>query len=237
MSSKTLIVIPAYNEDSTIEEVVRGAIVHADVSVTDDASKDKTPEILKKLQKEFPERLFVIRHEKNTHIPGGIQDGMKLAVEKKYDWVITMDAGLSHDAGRLKDFIGFPACDLLIGSRKETQNVPFYRKVVSFLAARAMNYCLSKGIFNLRGPGIKDCTSGYRRYSNWAFRKIADHKLESVAFDFHMEALSIVSLQGGTIKEIPISYIFSNSSFNSKVLKLAIQFAKKLLLRKFGFSV
>ncbi|TGN14691.1 glycosyltransferase [Leptospira ilyithenensis] len=237
MSSKTLIVIPAYNEDSTIEEVVRGAIVHADVSVTDDASKDKTPEILKELQKEFPGRLFVIRHEKNTHIPGGIQDGMKLAVEKKYDWVITMDAGLSHDAGRLKDFINFADCDLLIGSRKETLNVPFYRKVVSFLAARAMNYCLSKGIFNLRGPGIKDCTSGYRRYSKWAFQKIADHKLESVAFDFHMEALSVVSLQGGTIKEIPISYVFSNSSFNSKVLKLAIQFAKKLLLRKFGFSV
>lgn len=148
-----------------------------------------------------------------------------------------MDAGLSHDAGKLKDFIGFPNCDLLIGSRKDTLNVPFYRKVVSFLAARAMNYCLSKGIFNLLGPGIKDCTSGYRRYSKWAFQKIADHKLESVAFDFHMEALSIVSLQGGTIKEIPISYVFSNSSFNSKVLKLAIQFAKKLLLRKFGFSV
>lgn len=237
MSSKTLVVIPAYNEESTIEEVVRGAIVHADVSVTDDASKDKTPEILERLRKEFLGRLFVIRHEKNTHIPGGIQDGMKLAVEKKYDWVITMDAGLSHDAGRLPDFINFASCDLLIGSRKDTLNVPFYRKIVSFLAARAMNYCLSKGIFNLIGPGIKDCTSGYRRYSKWAFQKIADHKLESIAFDFHMEALSIVSLQGGTIKEIPISYVFSNSSFNSKVLKLAIQFAKKLLLRKFGFSV
>ena len=53
---KTLVVIPAYNEESTIEEVVRGAIKYADVSVTDDSSKDSTPEILKKLQipSDFP---------------------------------------------------------------------------------------------------------------------------------------------------------------------------------------
>lgn len=229
---KTLVVIPAYNEESTIEEVVRGAIKYADVSVTDDSSKDSTPEILKKLQIEFPNRLFVIRHDKNTHIPRGIQDGMKLAIEKDYDWVITMDAGLSHDSDRIPDFINFEPCDLLIGSRKETLNVPFYRRVISFLAARVMNYCLSKGVFNILGPNIKDCTSGYRRYSKSAFKKIGYYPLESIAFDFHMEALSIVSLNGGSIKELPIKYIFSNSSFNSKVLKLAVQFAKKILFRK-----
>jgi len=230
---KTLVVIPAYNEESTIEEVVRGAIKYADVSVTDDASKDKTPAILKSLQTEFPNRLFVIRHDKNTHIPKGVQDGMKLAIEKGYDWVITMDAGLSHDSERLNDFINFEPCDLVIGSRKETVNVPFFRKVISFIAARVMNYCLSKGIFNILGPGIKDCTSGYRRYSKDAFTKIANYPLESIAFDFHMEALSVISLNGGSIKELPIKYIYSNSSFNSRVLKLAIQFAKKLLFRKF----
>ncbi|TGL61988.1 glycosyltransferase family 2 protein [Leptospira ognonensis] len=229
---KTLVVIPAYNEESTIEEVVRGAIKYADVSVTDDCSKDKTPEILKKLQSEFPNRLFVIRHDKNTHIPRGIQDGMKLAVEKGYDWVVTMDAGLSHDADRLPDFINHESCDLVIGSRKETVNVPFYRRVISFLAARVMNYCLSKGLFNIVGPNIKDCTSGYRRYSKDAFEKIAAYPLESIAFDFHMEALSIISLAGGSVRELPIKYIFSNSSFNSKVFKLAVQFAKKLFLRK-----
>ncbi|GBF51825.1 dolichyl-phosphate beta-D-mannosyltransferase [Leptospira ryugenii] len=229
---KTLVLIPAYNEESTIEQVVRGAIQYADVSVTDDASKDATPEILKNLQSEFPNRLFVIRHEKNTHIPGGIQDGMKLAVEKNYDWVITMDAGMSHDPDRLPDFIQHEFCDLLIGSRSETVNVPLYRKCISFLAARVMNYCLSKGILDLFGPGIKDCTSGYRRYSKEYVKKIASYPLESIAFDFHMEALSIVSLGGGSIKELPIKYVFSNSSFNRKVLKLATDFAKKLLLRK-----
>lgn len=232
-SNKTIIVIPAYNEESSIEEVVRKAIQYADVSVTDDASKDTTPIILERLKEEFPERLFVIRHEKNTHIPGGIQDGMKLAIEKGYDWVITMDAGHSHDPEMIPKFISAEYSDLLIGSRKELVNVPLYRKLISFLAAKVMNYCLSDGIFHFSGPGIRDCTSGFRRYSKKAFSVIANYPLESIAFDFHMEALSIVSLNNWIIKEYPITYVFSNSSFNSKVLKLAIKFAKKLLLRKF----
>lgn len=230
--TKTLIVIPAYNEESSIEDVVRKAIVYADVSVTDDASRDSTPKILEKLSLEFPGRLFVIRHEKNTHIPRGIQDGMKLAVERGYDWVITMDAGHSHDPEMIPMFINADYSDLLIGSRKELVNVPLYRKWISYIAARVMNYCLSGGIFDFTGPGIRDCTSGFRRYSSKAFSAIARYPLESIAFDFHMEALSIVSLNNWKVTEYPITYIFSNSSFNSKVLKLAIQFAKKLLLRK-----
>lgn len=233
---KALVVIPAYNEADSIEQVVRQTIAFCDVFVTDDASKDKTPEILQRLKLEFGNRFHFLRHDSNTHIPKGIQDGMKFAVTKDYYWLITMDAGLSHDPNRVPAFLNFEPCDLLIGKRSVTENVPLYRKLVSFLAARVMNYCLSKGIFNLKGLGISDCTSGYRRYSRTAFSKIANYPLESIAFDFHMEALSIVSLSGGSIKELEIKYVFSNSSFNSKVLKLAIQFAGKLLLRKWKLS-
>lgn len=232
MMKKVLVVIPAYNEESTIEQVVREAIVYADVSVTDDASKDKTPEILQKLQKEFGKKLNIIRHDKNTHIPKGIQDGFKFAIKSGYDTVITMDAGLSHDASYIPKFLSLNQYDLVIGSRTATTNVPLYRKLISWLAAKVMNYCLSKGILNLFGNRIKDCTSGYRAYSKRMVEIIANYPLESVAFDFHMEALSIVSRNDGKITELPITYVFSNSSFNKKVLKLAIQFAKKLLLRK-----
>ncbi len=234
--SKALIVIPAYNEELTIEDVVRQAIRYANVCVIDDASKDKTPSILEKLKQEYQEELFVIRHVKNTHIPKGIQDGMKFALENGYQYVITMDAGLSHDPNKISEFLEYPHCDLLIGSREKVVGVPFYRRVISFLASKVMNYCISRGKFNFFGPGIKDCTSGYRRYSKEAFTKIAQTTLESVAFDFHMEALALVYKNGGTVREIGITYVFSNSSFNRKVLKLALQFAWKLFKRKWGFK-
>ncbi|MCB1176931.1 MAG: glycosyltransferase family 2 protein [Leptospiraceae bacterium] len=233
---KNLIVIPAYNEESTIEEVVRGAIKYADVIVVDDASKDSTPQILEKLKSEFPGKLHSIRHPSNTHIPGGIQDGMKFAFENNYDYVVTMDAGMSHDPEMLPQFFDYPNCDLLIGSREKTEGVPIYRKVISWLAARVMNYCIAKGKFDLFGPGIKDCTSGFRRYSKEAYSRIAKHQLESIAFDFHMEALALTYRNGGSVREIGIYYKFSNSSFNKKVFKLAISFAMKLFRRKWGFS-
>lgn len=228
-----LTVIPAYNEEDTIREVVEKTLPYTDVCVVDDASKDSTPNILAELKKKYSKQLHIIRHEKNTHIPGGIQDGMKLAMAKKYEWVITMDAGLSHDPNELSLFMHYPPCDLLIGARKNVQNVPLYRKGISFLGARVMNYSMSNSIFDFFGPGISDCTSGYRRYSKKMFSAIANKKLESVAFDFHMEALYFVQKMNGTINEIPIHYIFSNSSFNRKVLKLAIGFAWKLIKKKF----
>jgi dolichol-phosphate mannosyltransferase len=234
--SKNLVVIPAYNEEETIEAVVKSAISHSDLCVINDASKDKTGEILNRLQLEFPNRLYVIHHEKNTHIPGGIRDGMVFARDNHYDYVVTMDAGLSHDPDMLPQFFNHQACDVLIGKREKVEGVPLYRKVISFLAARVLNYCMSKGIFDIVGPGISDCTSGYRRYSKRAFTEIANATLESRAFDFHMEALTLCYRNGGSVEELGIHYKFSNSSFNRRVLKLAIAYAWKLLRRKWGIS-
>ena len=232
--SKNLVVIPAYNEEETIEAVVKSAIPHSDLCVINDASKDKTGEILNRLQLEFPNRLYVIHHEKNTHIPGGIRDGMLFARDNHYDYVVTMDAGLSHDPDMLPQFFNYQSCDVLIGKREKVEGVPLYRKLISFLAARVMNYCMSKGIFDIVGPGISDCTSGYRRYSKRAFTEIANATLESRAFDFHMEALTLCYRNGGSVEELGIHYKFSNSSFNRRVLKLAIAYAWKLLRRKWG---
>ncbi|MCB1142641.1 MAG: glycosyltransferase family 2 protein [Leptospiraceae bacterium] len=234
--SKNLAIIPAYNEEETIEEVVRHSIQHSEVCVVNDASKDRTPEILAALKKEFPDTLHIIHHEKNTHIPGGVQDGMKFALQGEYDYVVTMDAGMSHDPNALPQFFNAEHCDLLIGKREKVEGVPLYRRMISYLAARVMNYCISEGIFDLFGPGIADCTSGFRRYSKKAYSFIANQKLESIAFDFHMEALALTYRNGGSVREIGIHYKFSNSSFNKKVLKLAIDFALKLLKRKWGMG-
>ncbi|MBE7413668.1 MAG: glycosyltransferase family 2 protein [Leptospiraceae bacterium] len=230
---KLLTIVPAYNEESTIEEVVLRAIPYSDICVVDDASKDNTPKILSKLLKKYPKKLHVITHTKNTHIPGGIQDGMKYAEKKSYDWVVTMDAGLSHDPKSLEQFFSHPSCDILIGRREITENVPMYRKLISYLAAKVMNYCMSKSIFDLFGPKIKDCTSGFRRYSKKSISILANSKLQSKAFDFHMEALYLIHASGGTVSEIGIHYVFSNSSFNKKVFRQAVSFAWTLLKKKF----
>jgi dolichol-phosphate mannosyltransferase len=235
---KQLIVIPAHNEEQTIYEVVTRSLKHADVSVTDDGSRDKTTEILKTIQmecnqKRHPNQLYIITHPQATHIPKSIQDGLRFAATAGYDFIVTMDAGLSHDPDALPEFFNFDQnIDVVIGSRSKTQNVPLYRKTISAMARRVVNYALSDSYLGVRGPGIMDCTSGYRRYSNHACNLIANTSLKSKAFDFHMEALALCYRSGMTVEEIPIHYVFSNSSFNRRVLKQAIKFGFYLISTK-----
>jgi len=234
----TIAIIPAYNEEETIREVVTGALRHCDVSVTNDGSRDRTGEILASIAKEcahreHPHALHVITHETSTHIPRGIQDGMKYAVSKGYAHVITMDAGLSHDPNALPEFMNFdPAVDVVIGMRSSVENVPLYRRLISRLAALLVNYSLTPSLFNLRGPGLRDCTSGFRRYSLRAASVIADAKLKSKSFDFHMEALALAVRSGYSVAQLPIHYVFSNSSFNGRVFRQAAKFGFHLLITK-----
>ena len=192
-----LTVIPAHNEEETIREVVTSALKYTDVSVTDDGSTDRTGSILKEIIQEcsagkYSHKLNVIIHEKATHIPKGLQDGLRYGANNNYDYVITMDAGMSHDPDALPEFINFnPEIDVVIGMRKDMQNVPFYRRVISKLAARVVNYSLTSSYFSIMGPGISDCTSGFRRYSKRAADLLASAELKSKAFDFHMEALAL----------------------------------------------
>ncbi len=233
--SQVLIVIPAYNEEATIREVVTRSLNYADVSVTNDGSKDRTGAILSEIQKEchdgvHPHGLHVITHEKSTHIPQGIQDGLRYGVLLGYRFIITMDAGLSHDPDALPDFINEDhRFDVVIGMRKNVQNVPFYRRFVSRSAALVMNYALSQKYLDVIGPRIRDTTSGFRRYSLRAATVISEAELKSKSFDFHMEALALCIRSGFSAKEIPITYVFSNSSFNRKVLLQAMKFGFYLL--------
>ncbi|MBN2183161.1 MAG: glycosyltransferase [Sedimentisphaerales bacterium] len=236
--NRNLVVIPAYNEEETIEKVVTSALKYADVSVTDDGSRDSTSEILHEIRKEceagkYSNQLNIITHLKSSHIPQGIQDGLRFGVESGYDFLVTMDAGLSHDPEMLPNFFQFdPTVDVVIGSRKDTKNVPLYRKAITKMAAMIVNYSLTDSYFKFTGLKLKDCTSGFRRYSRKAAELIAYSKLKSKAFDFHMEALALCMRKKMSAAEIPIVYVFSNSSFNEKVLLQGIEFGWYLLSTK-----
>jgi len=236
--SKNLVVIPVHNEEKTIYEVVTRSLKYADVSVTDDGSRDHTSAIPKSIlleceQGKHSHQLNIITHPVATHIPRGIQDGLIFAMTTNYDFVVTMDAGLSHDPDSLPDFFKYDKnVDLVIGRRVNTQNIPLYRQAVSAMAGIVVNYSLTNSYFNLRGPCISDCTSGYRRYSKRAYELIAKTMLKSKAFDFHMEALSLCFRAGMNVEEIPVNYNFTNSSFNKKALSQAIKFGMHLIATK-----
>jgi dolichol-phosphate mannosyltransferase len=218
VSAGTLVVIPAYNEAETIEEVVTRAARHADVCVVDDASTDGTADLIAGI-----ERVHCIRHERNTHIAGGIRDGFRYAREAGYDRCITMDAGLSHDPDAIPAFRAHDDADLVLGYRVERDGVPPYRKALSAVASSMMNMALAGRPVPFGGPGLRDCTSGYRMYSRRAFELLADADMRSRAFDFHIESLAYVYRAGLRIVEIPITYRFTNSSLRPGIVWEALR--------------
>jgi dolichol-phosphate mannosyltransferase len=224
-TSAHLIVIPAYNEEETIEEVVLRSKKYADTCVVDDCSQDRTAEILGTIH-----NIHVIRHEKNTHIPGGLLDGMRYAVEKGYDYIISLDAGLSHDPDEISRFIDHPHSDLAIGIRVVKTDTPLFRKMLSKTGNLIYNCCLDFPASLFKRKYYKDITSGYRRYSKEAMKLILSKKIESSSFDILFESAMFIYKNGLTISEVPISYAFSNSSLNTNVVKDCLKMCLKSVI-------
>lgn len=226
-SDKTLVVIPAYNEEKTIQDVVERAAYFADVCVVNDASTDGTAEIVESI----PD-VKCISHKTNTHIPQTILDGMKYAYENDYDYVITMDAGLSHSPEEIPRFISAKDSDLVLGIRTTKTEVPLFRKVLSRAATVLLNRALRPIGSGLPSARFHDVTSGYRRYSRNAIELLINKKMKAKSFDFITEALMIIFRNGLSITEVPISYNFSTSSLNSKVVMHSLRMFMEILLTR-----
>lgn len=224
IEKRILVVIPAYNEEDTIEEVVLRAKKYADVCVINDNSSDATPEILNRIG-----GIHVIHHEKNTHIPGGLLDGMKYAVDHDYDYAIAMDAGLSHDPDEIPRFISHPPSDLTIGTRITKKNTPLCRRCLSKVGNFIYNICLDFPASVFRRRYYKDITSGFRRYSNKSMKLILSKKIESKTFDILFETAMYVYKNKLILSEVPITYDFSSSSLNPDVVKDCMKMCLKTI--------
>lgn len=114
---KTLIVVPAYNEESNLSaliEKIKEEFAGIDIVVIDDGSKDKTSEVAGKLNIE------VLQLPYNLGIGGAVQTGYKFALEMGYDVAIRLDGDGQHppqEAKKLAEPVLRGEVDIAIGSR------------------------------------------------------------------------------------------------------------------------
>jgi dolichol-phosphate mannosyltransferase len=195
--------------------------------VIDDNSRDATPEILRRF-----EDIHVIRHERNTHIPGGLLDGMRYAVGQGYAYGIAMDAGLSHNPDEIPRFMGYGHADLVIGAREIKYHVPLFRRLLSALGGFIYNICLEFPSSVWKKQYFRDVTSGFRRYSNRAMQLIISKQMQSKSFDILFETVMYIYRNGLTISEVPITYTFSNSSLNPKVVRDCLNMCFRALWKR-----
>lgn len=194
---RVLIIIPAYNEEESIENTVNVLKTAGhDFIVVNDGSTDNT---LKKLQKTH---CPYINLPFNLGIGGAMQTGYKYAYEKGYDIAVQFDADGQHDISYIKDLINpikEQKANLTIGSvfiDKSSRNLRSSR--IRKFGIKT----LSTIIYIFSGKRVHDITSGFRAADKKVIKLFAEnYPLEYPEPISNFELLKFSKLK---IKEIPV---------------------------------
>lgn len=208
MDSK-IIIIPTYNEKENIEKIIRKVFsLDGDfhILVIEDGSPDGTAAIVRGLQQEFPEKLFMIEREGKQGLGTAYITGFKWSLENGYDYIFEMDADFSHnpdDLPRLYSACSEEGADLAIGSRYSNGisviNWPIERVIMSYYASVYVRKVLGMKVF--------DTTAGFKCYSRKVLEAIDLDKVKMKGYGFQIEMKYTTFKLGFTIKEVPIIFV------------------------------
>ena len=204
MPLKTLVIIPAYNEEARVTRVVRGIaqhIPHADILIVDDGSVDNTREVALRAGAK------VISHPFNLGYGGALQTGYKYALNKEYEIFIQMDGDGQHDPSFMVDLLAVISkgeADIAIGSRflqtraigskDEPYRAPFMRR----LGMRFFGMLSSL----LIQQKVTDPTSGYQAMNRKVLEWVSSDRFPCDYPD--ADVLIMLHRAGFRIREVPV---------------------------------
>lgn len=233
---KKLIIIPTYNEIENIEAITRKVFsLEGDyhILVIDDGSPDGTAAAVKKLQEEFPDRLFLVERSGKLGLGTAYLTGFKWSLDHGYDYTFEMDADFSHnpdDVPRL-----YQACkdgaDLAVGSRYcngiSVVDWPLGRIMMSYFASLYVRIVLRMKVY--------DCTAGFVCYSRKVLETIDLDGVRMKGYGFQIEMKYTAFRLGFKIAEVPIIFInrqLGTSKMSGSIFGEAFWGVLKLRFRK-----
>ncbi len=220
----TTVLVPTYMEAANICRLVDSLFEHlegAEVLVIDDRSPDGTAELLRQRYRGRPDVRCVSRGEPRGFGPS-MCEGMALFLQGRGDWLITLDADMSHDpavGSRMLETT--PPGGMTIGSRyrrsPRRSNRPLARHLLSVLGIRYLRAIT-------RMP-FTDTTSGFRCYSRGALQRLDLAGVRSRGYAFQAEVLYRLWTAGCPILEVDIAYrerLFGESKLGGRMLLEAL---------------
>ena len=197
MRPKTIIIIPAYNEEDSIESTINTILDnHYDYIIINDGSTDRTTTIIKSHHYNYIDLIS------NLGIGGAVQTGYKYAYEMGYDIAIQFDADGQHDItyiDKLIEPIIKHQANLVIGSCFVDKSNKNHR---SSKTRRLGIHFLSNIIKLFSGKRIHDPTSGFRAADRQVIERFAkNYPLEYPEPVSEFELIKSTNLK---IKEVPV---------------------------------
>lgn len=169
---KVAILIPAYNESSTIGDIVKKVKKFGDVIVVDDGSIDNTLEAAKN------NGAIVVKNKLNQGYDKSLIDGFKFAKQKKYSFVITIDADGQHPVDKISNFLHDldNGSDLVIGYRNK--NARFSELLFSYFGKKIW--------------GINDPLCGMKAYNTKIFSSnFFKNLIDSIGSEVSIKAIKL----------------------------------------------
>lgn len=236
-----LVAIPTYNEKENVgrmiksvlnlngNETVKGLNIKISLVIIDDNSRDGTKEIVKDFlgndEKHTPPaeegfrggNLFLIEREKKLGLGTAYVAAFKFAIDRGFDYIITMDCDFSHNPDEITGFIGLmndKKCGMIVGSRYNGGiriiNWSMKRLLISYFAniyARSVT-----------GVKISDLTGGFNMYDVNCLKKINLNGISSRGYAFQIEMKYRVKRAGCDFEEYPIIF-YERTKGKSKMSK------------------
>ena len=203
-----LVIIPTYNEKENIEKIIRTVMAQPNdfnVLIVDDNSNDGTAGIVKKMQIEIPNRIYLLERPGKMGLGTAYIAGFRYGLENNYQFIYEMDADFSHnpsDLNRMFVVLNSEEADVVVGSRYvkggSVVNWPADRRFISYggsLYTRLITWM-----------PVKDPTAGFIGYSSKVLSAIDLSKIRFIGYAFQIQMKFEAWSLGFKIKEIPILF-------------------------------
>ncbi|MFZ5517807.1 MAG: glycosyltransferase family 2 protein [Candidatus Zhuqueibacterota bacterium] len=194
------VIIPAYNAETTIGDVIRGVkgyVASRDIVVIDDGSTDGTAAVARE------SGAILLHNETNRGKGYSLRHGFNYALEHSYEAVISLDADMQHDPREIPKFVQCyieQRADLVLGDRThDFSAMPLDRQF--------SNKTTSLLISLFTGQRVRDSQNGYRLMTTESLRRI---HLTSDRYEMESELLVKLLIQKCRLAHVPIKTIYGD---------------------------
>lgn len=235
MNQNITSIIPCFNEENTIKQVVEGVFKYSDtVIVINDNSSDKSAMILKELNDFFKDKLIVLTNNKNMGIGSSMKRGLLKAQEIESKIIIKIDGDAQHIPEDIPNFLAIlnkENIDFVKGNRflsnQYLTSMPFIKLVGNLIVTNLQK--IISGNY-----AISDPNNGFLAFKSHIFEMIDINKLKNDYF-FENSLLINVCAHNYRIREVGIKTIYSEEKSSIPTFRAALKtlptFFKLLFLK------
>ena len=231
--SKVLVFTPTFNEAENIKlliDQIKEVSQNSDILVVDDSSTDLTTKIIEQESSKDLSIQVIVRSLKSG-VGSAHMLAIKEAYKNGYDYLITMDADLSHDPKEIPRFLhALNNANYVVGTRSRGGKTELkgIRLVLSKGANLLCRYLLP--------TGLSEYTNGYRAYDRSAISILIQNPPKGSDYSFFIEVTNTLFLSRLTLAEIPIIFR-SRFAGKSKIPPFQIFSSANQIIRLFFMRI